>query len=136
MHAATAALRASGEAGAALARGLDEPYAFHKYYQAALSSTRLPDAAFDPEAGPHLESAARLQAWLLWAAAAFPRDPRFPLSLGTHVYGLAVAGVSAPCVALRDQGEPVVPSFAHAHGLYLRAAKLAQAALLPPSPSP
>ena len=33
MHAATAALRASGEAGAALARVLDEPYAFHKYYR-------------------------------------------------------------------------------------------------------
>ena len=65
MHAAVAALRASGEAGAALARVLDEPYAFHKYYPAALSSTRLPDHAFDPEAGPHLESAASLQAWRL-----------------------------------------------------------------------
>ena len=67
---------------------------------------------------------------------AFPRDPRFPLNLGTHVYGLAVAGVSAPCVALSDQGEKVVPSFAHAHDLYLRAAELAEAALLPPAPSP
>ena len=67
---------------------------------------------------------------------AFPRDPRFPLNLGTHVYGLAVAGVSAPCVALSDQGEKVVPSFAHAHRLYLRAAELAEAALLPPAPSP
>ena len=65
MHAAVAALRGSGEAGAALARVLDEPYAFHKYYQAALHSTRLPDAAFEPEAGPHLESAASLQAFLL-----------------------------------------------------------------------
>ena len=65
MHAAVAALRASGEAGAALARVLDEPHAFHKYYQGARSSTRLPDHAFDPEAGPHLESAASLQAWRL-----------------------------------------------------------------------
>ena len=131
MHAATAALRASGEAGASLARLLDEPYAFNQYYSASLRSTRLPDAAFEPDAGPHLESPATLRAWLLWAAEAFPRDPRFHMYSATHVYGLAAAGVSAPCVELRDQGERVVPSFADAHRLYLRAAELAEASLLP-----
>jgi hypothetical protein len=131
MHAATAALHASGEAGASLARLLDEPYAFNQYYMASRRSLRVPDAAFEPDAGQHLESPATLQAWLLWAADAFPRDPRFPLYLGTHIYGLAVAGVSHPCVELCDQGERVVPSFADAHRFYLRAAELAEASQLP-----
>ena len=38
MHAATAALRASGAAGASLARVLEEPYAANQYYMAARRS--------------------------------------------------------------------------------------------------
>ena len=60
-------------------------YSLHSTAFAALRSTRLPDAAFDGldghdgPVGQHLESPSSLQAWLLWAAEAFPRDPRFPM---------------------------------------------------------
>ena len=47
MHTAIAALRASGDAAARLARALEESYAANQYYSAALKSTRLPDEDFE-----------------------------------------------------------------------------------------
>ena len=137
MHAAVAALRESGEAGASLARVLDEPWPANTYYSNALHSTRLPNAAF--EAGGFdlrwLESQQGLHSWLIWAADAYPRDPRLPMKIATRVYGLAAGGITERCVLLpSSQLEPVVPSFDDAHQLYRHAAELAEASLLGDAP--
>lgn len=56
-----------------------------------------------------LESESSLQTWLLWAAEAFPRDPRFLMKLATHIYGLAVHGISERCVELPGERRRVAP---------------------------
>lgn len=74
-----------------------------------------------------LESESSLQTWLLWAAEAFPRDPRFLMKLATHIYGLAVHGISERCVELPGERRRVAPTVADAHRLYLRRAAALQA---------
>ena len=132
--AAIAALRASGEAGASLARMLEEPWVAHQYYHGALHSTRLPDDAFAGFDIGWLENPMSLQRWLLWAVETFPRDPRLQMMVATRIYGLAAAEITERCIELPYSREPVVPSFADAHQLYRRAAELAEASLLGDAP--